>query len=359
MGIRGLIFTLLVLANSLAHCSGDTPPASFSTPLNRSSFPADFVFGAASAAYQKDIQLLKGLGGKISGGVNQEGIKFYNDLINELKSNGLKPFVTLFHWDVPQPLQDEYGGFLHANIVNDYRDYVDICFKEFGDRVKHWITLNEPLSVSMFGYATGTHAPGRCSNYVGNCTQGNSAIEPYVVAHHQLLAHAAAVRFLHPITYGDYPPSMRSNVGNRLPKFSMEQSKMLSIDFLGINYYTCNYASPMLSVNRVNLSYTTDNHLDLTRMADQNNSSLPIKKAIKDELRIKYYQGHFKYLQQAIKKGANVKGHFVWSFLDDFEWDAGFTVRFGLTYIDYKDNLKRYLKLSAFWFKKFLQKSTQ
>lgn len=76
----------------------------------------------------------------------------------------------------------------------DYGDYVDICFKEFGDRVKHWITLNEPLSYSMFGYASGTFAPGRCSSYVGNCTKGDSATEPYIVAHNLLLAHATGVK---------------------------------------------------------------------------------------------------------------------------------------------------------------------
>jgi len=76
----------------------------------------------------------------------------------------------------------------------DYGEYVDICFKEFGDRVKHWITLNEPLSYSMNGYASGTFAPGRCSSYVGNCTKGDSATEPYIVAHNLLLAHATAVK---------------------------------------------------------------------------------------------------------------------------------------------------------------------
>lgn len=76
----------------------------------------------------------------------------------------------------------------------DYGDFVDICFKEFGDRVKYWITLNEPLSYSMNGYAKGTFAPGRCSNFVGNCTKGNSGTEPYIVAHNLLLAHATGVK---------------------------------------------------------------------------------------------------------------------------------------------------------------------
>lgn len=84
---------------------------------------------------------------------------------------------------------------LHVQkIRNDFRDYADFCFKEFGDRVQHWVTLNEPNLSSMFGYAMGTQAPGRCSNYVGNCTEGNSATEPYLVTHHFILSHAASVK---------------------------------------------------------------------------------------------------------------------------------------------------------------------
>ncbi|PHT70826.1 Vicianin hydrolase [Capsicum annuum] len=413
--------------------------------------------------YKEDIRLLKEVGmkafrlsiswsrilpyGKVSKGVNPEGIKFYNNVINEIISNGLTPFVTLFHWDTPQGLETEYGGFMSSKIVKDYADYADICFKEFGDRVKHWITLNEPLSYSMNGYAKGTFAPGRCSSYVGNCTKGNSATEPYIVAHNLLLAHATGVKvyrqkyqktqkgkigvtlvthwfvpkiktplglkapqkaldfflgwFLDPITYGDYPASMRANVGRRLPKFTPEQKKLVkgSMDFLGMNYYTTQYASPMLSVPRVNLSYTTDGHVDMTTqkdgkpigtptalnwlfiyprgiydlmiylkqkyknppiyvtengMADANNSTLPLKQALKDDMRIRYYEGHLWFLSKAIKAGANVKGHFAWSFLDDYEWDAGFTVRFGITFVDYKNGLKRYHKKSAYWYKKFL-----
>ncbi|QCE14349.1 beta-glucosidase [Vigna unguiculata] len=133
--------------------------------------------------------------GKLSGGINHEGINYYNNLINELLANGIKPFVTLFHWDLPQVLEDEYGGFLSPLIVKDFRDYAELCFKEFGDRVKYWVTLNEPWSYSQNGYASGVMAPGRCSAWMNsNCTGGDSSTEPYMVTHHQLLAHAAVVR---------------------------------------------------------------------------------------------------------------------------------------------------------------------
>ncbi|CAK9143423.1 unnamed protein product [Ilex paraguariensis] len=177
-------------------------------------FPKDFVFGTATSAYQiegaakdhlsgilsrrdilvkdgsngyvaadsyhlfkEDAKIMKKIGlkayrfsiswsrmlpnGKLSGGVNKEGIKYYNNLIDELLANGIEPFVTLFHCDLPQSLQDEYGGFISAEIVVDFCNYAELCFWEFGDRVKHWITLNEPVIYSMFGYALGTFPPGR------------------------------------------------------------------------------------------------------------------------------------------------------------------------------------------------------
>ncbi|RVX13055.1 Cyanogenic beta-glucosidase [Vitis vinifera] len=162
--------------------------------------------------YKEDVGIMKGMSldayrfsiswsrilpnGKLSGGVSKEGIAYYNNLINELLANGLQPFITLFHWDLPQALEDEYGGFLSPLIVDDFQDYAEHCFKEFGDRVKHWITLNEPWSYSNGGYVTGNLAPGRCSEWQKlNCTGGDSGTEPYLASHYQLLAHAAAVQF--------------------------------------------------------------------------------------------------------------------------------------------------------------------
>ncbi|KAI5390768.1 hypothetical protein KIW84_075890 [Lathyrus oleraceus] len=274
--------------------------------FNRSSFPKGFVFGTASSAYQYEGAAFEGgkgpsiwdnfthkyPEGKLSGGVNPEGIKYYNNLINELLAKGLQPYVTLFHWDVPHALEDEYGGFLKRRIVDDFRDYAELCFKEFGDRVKHWITINEPWSVSMNAYAFGKFAPGRCSDWLNlNCTGGDSGTEPYLTAHNQLLAHSAAANlyrikykssqrgiigitlishwyepatiakadvdaskrgldfmfgwYMNPLTRGEYPKSMRTLVGKRLPKFSKEESRELkgSFDFLGLNYYSSYYAA--------------------------------------------------------------------------------------------------------------------
>ncbi|XP_021905430.1 beta-glucosidase 12-like isoform X1 [Carica papaya] len=237
--------------------------------LRRSKFPAGFLFGTASSAYQyegaaheggrglsiwdsftekypekikdhsngaiaddsyhrykEDVQIMKNIGfdayrfsiswsrilprGKLSGGINNEGIQYYNNLINELISNGVKPFITLFHWDTPQTLKDAYGGFRGSQIVKDFQDYAELCFKEFGDRVKHWITLNEPYTVVKRAYTDGMFAPGRCSKFVNpNCTAGDSATEPYIVAHNFLLTHATAVK-----VYRDkYQASQKGQIG--------------------------------------------------------------------------------------------------------------------------------------------------
>ncbi|CAI0378392.1 unnamed protein product [Linum tenue] len=289
----------------------------------RSDFPPDFLFGAATSAYQYHHQIrateknqllflyvkimmaekiADGSNGdvaadsynfyKLSGRVNQKGVQHYNDVINEVIAQGLTPFVTLFHFDTPQALEDEYGGFLSNKIANDFRDFADVCFKEYGDRVKHWITLNEPLTYCREGYASGGMAPGRCTTTDEfKCDRGDSATEPYIAGHNQLLAHAAAVAlyrqkyqatqkgmititlnsdwfipytsskqdadaaqraldfnfgwFMDPITTGDYPKSMKDILGKRLPKFTAEESNSLkgSFDYLGLNYYTSRYAS--------------------------------------------------------------------------------------------------------------------
>ncbi|KAF7824494.1 vicianin hydrolase-like [Senna tora] len=346
---------------------------------------------------QSDIQLMKEVGldsfrfsiswsrifpeGK--GKVNELGVNFYNNLINELLANDITPVVTLFHCDLPQALEDEYDGFLSRKIVKDYRDYADFCFKTFGDRVKTWVTFNEPYVFISNGYATGNFPPGRCSNYAGNCTVGDSATEPYIVGYHWILSHAAAVRLYkkkyqvsqkgeigitlvtfwyipksdtaadkeatsraldfwfgwhaHPITYGDYPESMKSLVGDRLPKFTKSESKLVkgTYDFLGLNYYTTFYIenAPPTTTNKSLSSdaqaafrlpdngatidgstglhdllvYIKDNYQNPTIYIHENgvgetrNASKPVSEAIKDSARIKYYDSHLRSLLQAIK----------------------------------------------------------
>ncbi|KAK3017348.1 hypothetical protein RJ639_006602, partial [Escallonia herrerae] len=149
--------------------------------------------------------------GKLNGGqVNYEGINYYNNLINEILANGITPYVTLFHWDLPQVLVDEYGGFLSEKIVEDFEYYAGVCFKHFGDRVKNWITLNEPWTYSVYGYDTGVMSPGRCSSWYNvNCTGGNSGREPYIVTHNLILSHATAVQLYR----NKYKPRQKGRIG--------------------------------------------------------------------------------------------------------------------------------------------------
>ncbi|OAY30227.1 beta-glucosidase 12 [Manihot esculenta] len=510
MAIQTYLCFSFLLITTICSSEAITTISNYDTSLlNRSSFPAGFLFGTASSAYQyegaakkggrgpsiwdtyahmypdrikdgsngdvaidsyhrykEDVGIMKEMGldayrfsiswsrilpkGNLKGGMNREGIKYYNNLINELLTRGIQPFITLFHWDLPQALQDEYGGFLSPKIVNDFKDYAEICFKNFGDRVKHWITLNEPWGFSNGGYITGIFAPGRCSSWQQlNCTGGDSATEPYIVAHNLLLAHAAAVNsyktkfqatqkgkigitlvthwfvpfanvkhdrdaakraldfmfgwFMDPLINGDYPHTLKSLVGNRLPKFSEEQSKLVrgSIDFLGLNYYTANYAAHAPSSNAIQLSYLTDARAKLSTyrngipigpqaasdwlhvyprgikdillytkkkyknpliyitengVDEYNNDKLTLEEALKDTMRVDFYFRHLSFLKTAIKEGVNVKGYFAWSLLDNYEWEMGYSVRFGINYVDYQDGLKRHPKLSARWFKKFLKR---
>ncbi|KAF3498374.1 hypothetical protein DY000_02056692 [Brassica cretica] len=251
MKSKGLLLLLLI---TLAYNGVFAKNRSSRPRLRRNDFPEDFIFGSATSAYQcegaahedgrgpsiwdtyseefpekimdgsngsvaddsyylykEDVNLLHQIGfnayrfsiswsrilprGNLKGGINQAGINYYNNLINQLLLKGVKPYVTIFHWDLPEALEVAYGGFLGAEIVNDFRDYAELCFQKFGDRVKHWMTLNEPFTVVKQGYLTGEKAPGRCSSFTNpNCLGGDGATEPYIVGHNFLLAHGAAVK---------------------------------------------------------------------------------------------------------------------------------------------------------------------
>ncbi|XP_042487257.1 beta-glucosidase 40-like isoform X2 [Macadamia integrifolia] len=502
MMMRNVIIWALVLVGFEFQRSGSQV-----SEIRRTSFPEGFAFGTASSAYQyegavkedargptiwdtfshsfgkvldfsnadvavdqyhrynEDIQLMKDMGmdayrfsiswSRIfpngSGEVNQAGINHYNNLINALLAKGIEPYVTLYHWDLPQALVDKYNGWLNPQIIKDFANYAETCFEKFGDRVKHWITFNEPHTFAIQGYDVGLQAPGRCSILLHLfCRGGNSATEPYMVAHNVLLAHATAfdiykkiykskqhgslgISFdviwfepmtnsnedieatqraqdfqlgwlMDPLFWGDYPSSMRNRVGSRLPTFSKAQAALVkgSLDFVGINHYTTYYAKanstnivsvllndtladsgavtlPFKSakpigerassiwlyffpqgirslMNYIKQKYgnppviITENGMD-----DSNNPFISIKDALKDDKRIKYHSGYLSNLLASIKEdGCNVKGYFVWSLLDNWEWAAGYTARFGLYFVDYKDNLKRYPKNSVQWFKSFL-----
>ncbi|KAJ4800530.1 Beta-glucosidase 18 [Rhynchospora pubera] len=225
------------------------------------------------------------------GDVNQAGISFYNKVINAILARGIEPFVTIHHFDFPQELVDQCDAWLSSEIRKDFGYFAEVCIKAFGDRVKYWTTFNEPnMMVTKLGYMIGMHPPGRCSQPFGNCTYGNSSLEPYIVAHNIILSHATAVDiyrkyyqakqgghiaiviaatwyeplmtttadilaakramafnqywFLDPIFFGNYPSVMRQMLGPNLPTFTPEEKTLLKekLNFIGINQYTTTYA---------------------------------------------------------------------------------------------------------------------
>nr|AFU61921.1 beta-glucosidase 2 [Fragaria x ananassa] len=144
----------------------------------------DLIAKLGFAAYRFSISWSRIFPDGLGTTVNEDGIAYYNNIINALLEKGIQPYVTLYHWDLPLYLHESMGGWLNKQIVKFFSVYADTCFANFGDRVKDWITINEPLQTSVNGYGYGIFAPGR---------HEHASTEPYLVAHHQLLAHAAAV----------------------------------------------------------------------------------------------------------------------------------------------------------------------
>ncbi|KAL4360770.1 hypothetical protein GQ457_04G028830 [Hibiscus cannabinus] len=252
------------------------------------------------------------------GPLNPKGAQYYNNLINELISHGIQPHVTLTHTDLPQALEDEYGGWLNPRIVKDFTAYADACFREFGDRVSYWITVNEPNVFALGGYDQGVTPPRRCSPPFGiNCTRGNSSSEAYVVVHNILLAHASAARLYKrtyqekqkgligisiftfgvvpntnstedvmaakrlndftigwiasPLVFGDYPDAMKKLIGSRIPTFTNHESELVkgSFDFLGVVHYTTLYVqNDPGSLLRKQRDYYTDIAANITNFEE-------------------------------------------------------------------------------------------
>ncbi|XP_047062186.1 probable inactive beta-glucosidase 14 [Lolium rigidum] len=415
--------------------------------------------------YMEDIELMHSLGvnsyrfsiawtrilprGRF-GDVNPDGVAFYNAIIDALVQKGIQPFVTIFHYDTPHELEERYGGWLSPEIKKDFGYFAEVCFKMFGDRVKFWVTMNEPNLLAKFSYMDGRYPPGRCSKPFGRCAFGNSSIEPYIAGHNMILSHANAVSiyrknyqekqggfigisvytrwyeplrnstidllaveraisfnipwFLDPIILGDYPPEMRRILGSNLPQFTLKQRKKLHVtklDFIGLNHYSTWYVKdcifspceldPLDGDARVVSLAERDGVLigketgmpyiyDVPRGMEEvvvyykqryNNTATYITENgypqasdidmsandfTSDKGRINFISGYLKFLASAIRKGVDVRGYFVWSLLDNFEWTSGYTARFGLYHVDFKTQ-KRTPKLSAEWYRNFLNGS--
>nr|GMD77664.1 beta-glucosidase 44-like [Ipomoea batatas] len=356
-----------------------------------------------------------------TGKVNWKGVDYYNRLINYMLKKGITPYACLNHYDLPQALQDSYGGWLGRQVVEDFADYAEFCFKTFGDRVKNWFSFNEPRVVAALGYDTGFFAPGRCSN----CTEGNSATEPYTVAHNLILCHAAAAKryhtkyqgkqngsfgilldfvwyeplteadkhaaqrardfhigwFLHPIVYGEYPKTMQKIIGDRLPKFTHDEDPSPNTsstinyqnDWNAIFAYDRNgvpigpransdwlYMVPWGLYKAV--TYVKEQYGNPRMFIAENGmdyiGNLTLAESLNDTKRIGYYKSYLGEVKRAVDGGAILFGYFAWSLVDNFEWRLGYTSRFGMVYIDFNTlERKRYPKKSAYWFQHILRRN--
>lgn len=362
---------------------------------------------------------------------NEVGIQFYNNLIDELIAEGITPVATLYHWDLPIAVEDATGGWAgEGDLSASFVSYARTCFEAFGDRVKTWITLNEPWCSAILGYEIGEHAPGDASR------PGRAA---YIAGHQLLLAHARAVQvyrkefqskqggkigitlntmwaeprnpsdpasveaakrdmefelgwFAGPVWEGDYPACMREAVGDRLPTFSEEEKALLkgSSDFFGLNHYSSQYTVGMMpeaARNSENKTYwldkgTTNFHDDAWKKTDMGWSIVPwgfrnlllyihekyhpdggiivtenglavaeesLEDVKRDTMRIDFYRDYISGMHEAISKGADVRGYFLWSLMDNFEWAFGYGKRFGLYYVDYK-TMQRLAKPAVKWY---------
>jgi beta-glucosidase len=355
--------------------------------------------------------------GEVGGKPNPKGLDFYSRLVDGMLERGLQPWATLYHWDLPQYLQDR-GGWNERATVDAFEELADAMTRRLGDRVKHWITHNEPWCTAMIGHYEGWHAPG--------LTDFKTALQ---VCHHVLLSHGKAVPviranvpdakvgislslhplqaasdsacdreacarhdglryrwFLDPLYGRGYPSSTLERVGAAAPIVHPGDLEAIAVptDFLGVNYYFPETVADAPGHGPLEARVLAPRGGEVTAMgwpvAPQGLSELLLRidreyrpgpiyvtengacyedvveldGAIHDTERRRYLMRHLAALRQAIADGAPVKGYFAWSLVDNFEWAEGYLRRFGLVHIDYPTQQRR-LKDSARWYRDFLR----
>ncbi len=441
------------------------------------SFPAHFLWGAATAAYQvegaaredgralsiwdqfsatpgkvfqgdtgeiaidqyhrypADVALIKSLGlgayrfsiswsrviPQGTGDLNQAGLDYYDRLVDTLLAEGVTPVATLYHWDLPLALH-ERGGWVKRDTAYAYADYAEVMARCLGDRVNMWLTHNEPWCVAYLGYGSGEHAPGlKDWSVVGT------------VSHHVLLSHGLAVPrlranlrpeaqvgitlnftpgyaadnqpvtlarteqalredrwFVEPLFRGTYPEGLFADLHTDHPPIQEGDMEIIStpIDFLGVNNYTRTLfqasedGSQGVVVDPVPGSSYTAMHWEVYPQGLRNllvwlheeyappalyiteNGSAFLDEwdgssdTVHDPQRLAYLRDHLQAVGEAIEQGAPVKGYFVWSLMDNFEWAHGYSKRFGIVYVDYPTQ-RRVLKDSARWYASFIQRQRE
>jgi beta-glucosidase len=336
-----------------------------------------------------------------TGAVNKKGIDFYSRLVDELLARGITPNATLFHWDLPEALDDR-GGWLNRDVADWFADYATTMFDALGDRVKLWSTLNEPWVVTDGGYLSGVLAPGhsnlfeapiathnllrshgkaverfRAANAAKNGKIGITVnLEPKYPASDSPEDLAAVRRadaymnrqFLDPAFLGRGPDEMREIFGEAWPNWSSEDMRQIKqpIDFVGINYYTRrverywpdhlplktkHVPQPQHAETATNwevfpealtkvLLWVTERYGKPAIYITENGAAFydpphTIDGKIEDPLRVEYYRQHLRATHDAMQKGANVRGYYAWSLLDNYEWAHGYSKRFGIVHVDF------------------------
>jgi beta-glucosidase len=450
------------------------------------SFPAGFVFGAATAAYQiegatrsdgrgpsiwdtfsrepgrvlngdtgdiacdhyhrwpQDVALLRELGVDSyrfsvawpriqpsgSGAVNRKGLDFYSRLVDALLAVGIEPAVTLYHWDLPQALED-LGGWRERDTAHRFAEYAAVVADGLGDRVPRWITLNEPWCSAFLGYASGHHAPG--------AQEGTPAL---AAAHHLLLGHglamealraagvreagitlnldhvvpaspedgAAALRartqrnlvWTEPLLLGRYPLSEQDTWQELMTGQDFRREGDLDVisaplDFLGLNYYTPSVvreaahrqedpalrdamdnrfeAVPVPDARHTTMGWPVVPHtlrdllnslkaqygpdlppIHITENGSAERDTVAADGSVDDRDRIDYLAGHLRAVADAVQDGVDVRGYYVWSLLDNYEWAYGYDQRFGIVHVDYATQ-RRTPKASYHWYRQLVAES--
>ncbi|MFY9837425.1 MAG: GH1 family beta-glucosidase [Xanthobacteraceae bacterium] len=379
--------------------------------------------------FKEDVQLVKSLGAGAyrfsiswprifpegAGAPNLKGLDFYSRLVDELLANGIAPFATLYHWDLPQALQDR-GGWESRDTANAFADYTGYVAQKLSDRIRHFFTINEFTTFVELGYATGVFAPGlklpparlnqlrhntvlahglavqaiRAKAQPGmmvglaeNMAAGVPVVEtPEHIAAAERYTREANAGYLTVILEGRYTDAFLASAGADAPKFTPEDLKVISspLDFVGINVYVPKYvraidpapgyeglefskshprtASPWHFIAPEALYWAPRHLAKIWNVKDiyvtENGCAAADDPAadgiVYDSDRIMFLRSYLAQLQRATAEGVPVRGYFLWSLMDNFEWSSGYAMRFGLIYIDYA-TLKRTPKLSASFYR--------